>query len=344
MNIHDVARAAGVSISTVSRAFSSPERLSPKTLEAVMKAAREADFVPNRAARGLVTGLTGNLGVVVPDITNPFFPPIIKGVTDYANAARQSVLLATTEENANREQHLVDHLLRQVDGLIVCSSLLADEALRRAAAKKPVVLINRTSEHVSSVVIDTAGGMRQALGHLRALGHTSFAFVSGPAESWSNAERGAALLDEAATLGMRMRTIGPFTAHYESGVQAGDELIFGSDTAAVVFDDQMALGVLSRLRNRGVRVPQDVSVIGCDDVLPVGLAQPALTTVAAAGGAAGTAAAEILLERVRSAQELPPVSVVQHSRLVIRDSTGVRPAPGRQASLDGDRAPARPSL
>jgi DNA-binding LacI/PurR family transcriptional regulator len=320
--MREVAEAAGVSISTVSRAFSSPDRVSPTTLQAVMTAAAAADFSPNRAASGLITGLTGNVGVVLPDITNPFFPPIVKGITDYLAAAQYSVFLALSEQSPAREQQLIQHLLQQVDGLVVCSSVCEEDTLTRAGEKKPLVLLNRTSPTLPSVVIDSGVGMRRAVAHLRALGHTAFTYVSGPTESWSNARREEALRHEAEHQALEMTTIGPYTADYDSGLQAADEIIFTGVTAVVVFDDQMALGVLSRLQRRGVRVPEQVSVIGCDDVLPVGMAQPALTTVAAESVAAGWAAADLLMQRVRSTTPLPPEAIALPSQLTVRDSTG----------------------
>ena len=324
--IHEVARRAGVSASTVSRAFSSPDLLREATRSAVLAAAAELGYTPSRVAQGLVTGRTGNLGMLVPDIANPFFPPLVKGATNRAIGADMSVLLASSDLDPTREQRLVRQMAGQVDGLLLCSTQLPDEVLAELAAELPTVLVNRTGPGLAAVLVDTASGMRDAVDHLAALGHRGVVYLSGPDDSWSNAQRRQALRAHTRRRGLALSVLGPYLPSYESGVQAADRVLESGATAVIAYDDQMALGVLSRLYERGAAVPSDVSVIGCDDVLPMGLARPALTTVSAPCELVGRAAVELLLARQPGQPAPTGTGETRYpGQLVVRASTG--PAP-----------------
>lgn len=324
--IHEVARRAGVSASTVSRAFSSPDLLREATRTAVLAAATELGYTPNRVAQGLVTGRTGNIGMLVPDIANPFFPPLVKGATNHALGADMSVFLASSDLDPTREARAVRQMTRQVDGLLLCSTQLPDDTLTALAAELPTVLVNRTCPGLPAVLVDTASGMRDAVDHLAAHGHRGLVYLSGPAGSWSNAQRRHALRTHTRRRGLDLTVLGPYLPSYEAGVQAADRVLDTRATAVVAYDDQMALGVLSRLHERGAAVPADVSVVGCDDVLPMGLARPALTTVSAPCEVVGRAAVELLLAG-RGGAPARPTDTRYPGQLVVRASTGPAPRP-----------------
>jgi LacI family transcriptional regulator len=180
----DVARAAGVSVATVSRAFSEAGAVSETTRRKVLTEARRLGYSPNPAARRLITGRSGNIGLIVPDLANPFFADIIKGVQRRAREARQAILVADTDEQARLEGDALRSLARQVDGVILASPRSAIEDLPDDL-NIPIVLIHREAPGWWSVSADFAEGIRQALVNVRALGHDKVAYAAGPIQSWS---------------------------------------------------------------------------------------------------------------------------------------------------------------
>src|SRR5699024_10956374 len=164
--IHDVAREAGVSIATVSRSLNGQARVSEQTRRRVLDIAHDLDFLPNRAARGLVTGRLGNVGVLVPDLTNPFYAPLVAGIEQVAQTLDMGVFLADSRERQLAEQTLIRRLNQQVDGLILMASRLPDEAVVSLTTALPSVLVNRAVPGISSVGVDARRGMAQILEHL----------------------------------------------------------------------------------------------------------------------------------------------------------------------------------
>lgn len=327
VTIQDVARAAGVSVSTVSRALSSPEMVRPETRTRVRAVAETLGYRPNPAARGLITGRTTNLGVIVPDLTNPFFPSLLRGVQARAREAGHAVFLADCQEDGAEEAALVTAMAKQVDGVILCSSRMTGPMLEKVLGLVPVVFINRSVPGHPSVIMDGAGGMRQALDHLAALGHRHVAYLNGPRGSWSNRERVKGLR-RADRHGMKVTRFGPFAPRFESGLQAADLVLACGATAVVAYNDVMALGVLARLAERGVPVPGRISVAGFDNITFAAMATPALTTVDLNGERAGRAAVDTLLG-VLAVRDGAPRQVLD-SALIVRASTGPAPdaAPG----------------
>jgi DNA-binding LacI/PurR family transcriptional regulator len=318
--IRDVALESGVSVSTVSRAFTMPELVKAETLEQVRKAAAKLRYQPNRAARALITGRTGNLGIVVPDLTNPFFPAVVKGAQTRARELDQCVFLADADEDPRQEQELILHLVKQVDGFVLCASRLSTEQVRSVLQTTRVVFINRQVPGAPSVMMDPSGA-QQAIAHLAALRHERIAYVNGPGTSWSNRERRKALRSAATKAGVELVEFGPFTPSFEAGIQAGDLVIASAVTAVVAYNDLMALGILTRLNDRKVSVPQDMSVIGFDDIAMAAMATPSLTTVALPKEEAGRVAVDLLLA-VLAEEEAPTRRLP--TQLIVRGSTGPR--------------------
>jgi LacI family transcriptional regulator len=328
VTIRDVALAAGVSISTVSRALSAPDQVAEETRLRVQDTARVLGYRPNHAARGLITGRTGSIGLVVPDLENPFFGSVCKGVQDRARSMGYAVFIGDTDEDARLEEEVIRSLVKQVDGLILCSARGTDSALQRWAQECRLVLINRRLGDIASVTFDNGGAVQAVLRHLVALGHRSIAYAAGPVTSWSNRERSHAFFAFAETSpGLELIELGNFPPVVTGGIQAGDLAIASGATAVVAFNDLVAVGLLDRLRQRGVRVPADLSVTGFDDVLMATVAQPHLTTVNFPRVQMGRAGVDLLLDSVLDrpddAQPVRDLPV----ELVVRDSTGVAPHP-----------------
>lgn len=332
--IRDVARLAGVSASTVSRALSMPEMVSPAALARVRWAADALGYAANRAARGLITGRTGIIGLVVPDLANPFFPSVVKAVQARARAADIAVFVADTDEDAAAEVGLVRTLAKQVDGLILCSPRVTDAELVAITQETLVVLVNRLIDGIPAITFDHAGAMRQAVAHLAALGHRRIAWVGGPETSWSGDQRSAALRTATTDHDVELVPVGHFPPHYEGGLAAADQVVASGASAAITFNDLMAIGLLSRLHTRGIGVPDELSVMGIDDIAMARMAYPALSTVRLPKQQAGRIAVELLLallddpdpSSVSTRGELP-------GELLVRASTG--PAPAVRPSAGG---------
>ena len=323
VSARDVARVAGVSVSTVSRALSRPDDVAPETLAKVLDTARGMGYRPNLAARGLNTGRTGAIGLIVPDIENPFFASVTKGVQSRARAAGYTVVIADSDEDASQEADLVRDMARQVDGMVLCSPRSPDEVIEELATESTVVLVNRRCGTLPAVLIDNLEGVRLAMAHLRALGHRRIAYVGGPATSWSNGVRVAAAR---AIVGEHPDTelveLGSFQPYVSGGVAAADLLIASGATAVLAYNDLVAFGLLDRLHHRGVNVPGDISVVGVDNIPMSALTSPALTSVGIPLAACGRAGVDVLVGLLRQ----PGITPAHHHdlsfQLVVRDSTG----------------------
>lgn len=318
--IRDVALMAGVSLSTVSRAFTLPELVNADTLERVRRAGEKLGYQPNRAARALITGRTGNLGVVVPDLTNPFFPAVVKGVQARARELGQCVFLADADEDPRAEHELILQLAKQVDGFVLCASRMSLDQLGSLPAAVRMVFVNRQAPGFPSVMTDSEGAF-QAIAHLAALRHVRVAYVNGPSASWSNRERRKALRAAARKHGVELVEFGPFTPSFEAGIQAADLVLASGVTAVIVYNDVMALGALTRFADRKVRVPEAMSVIGFDDISMAAMATPTLTTVALPKEECGRVAVDLLGAHGRDQEPTTPRLPTQ---LIVRGSTGPR--------------------
>jgi len=298
VTIRDVARQAQVSVATVSRALTSPDLVRATTRERVLAVAADLGYQPNLAARGLITGKTGNIGIVVPDLNNPFFTGVLKGVQNQARMASHAVFVADSDEDPAAEEQLVRAMAKQVDGVILCSPGIDEQQVRELADATTLVLLNRRMRGVPAALMNSGSGMRQVIDHLVALGHHRIAFLNGPRTSWSNRERRRGLRVAVQRHDVDLVDMGPFPPRYEGGLQAADLAMAEKVTAIVAYNDIMALGVLARLRDRGVRVPEDVSLTGFDDLMFGALCQPPLTTVAMPVVPAGRLAVDLLLDRL----------------------------------------------
>jgi LacI family transcriptional regulator len=322
VTIKDVADAAGVSPATVSRALATPELVREPTRARVLRAARELGYAPNRAARGLITGRTGNLGLLVPDLANPFFPGVVKGMQARAREADYHVFLADTDEDPTVEADLVRALSKQVDGIVLCSPRMAEEDLRAIAGATTLVLLNRRIGRIPAVTVDNVDGMRQAVAHLTALGHRRVAYVGGPRTSWSNRERVRGLRTVAAAAGVGLVEIGNVTPQFAGGVAAADQVLAAGVSAVVAYNDLIALGLIARFRAREVGVPADISVIGFDDIALAAMVEPPLTSVALPQEQIGRTGVDLLLALLENPDRVPATRRELDTQLMVRASTG----------------------
>jgi len=319
VTISQVAEAAGVARSSVSRAFTRPEILLPATVERIKAVARELGYVPNHTARALSTGRHGNIGLIVPDVANPFFPPLIRAAQVEADAYDFCVFLGNSDENSDQEDRLVGRFSGQVEGIILVSPRLSEDKIRAHARTLPMVLINRDVPGIPRVLIDSGSGVKEAMQHLFDLGHQKIIYVSGPVRSWSNKQRRAAIRKAAMELNLAFEVVCAPVPSYEAGRHSVEKIIAKKATAAIAFDDLTAQGLLGGLSERGIHVPCDFSVVGCDDVLGA-VTFPALTTVSSRSTEAGKAALTLLLEMLQSSA-IHDVRYVLETHLVVRNTT-----------------------
>ena len=298
--IRDVAKAANVSPATVSRAFVRPEKVDDATRERVLKTAAQLDYKPNKAARSLITGLTGNIGIVVPDLTNPFFPAIVRGIQARAEELGFASLLVDTGEDAEKEAAAAARLAQQVDGLILCSPRMEDDALIQLAAAHNIVMINRELLKIPAVTIDNQGGIEKVVEHLKALGHQRIGYVAGPESSYSCVSRREAASAGLAAAGLEEVFIGSYEPSFDGGRAAAQQVLLSNVSAVMVYNDVMSLGLLNQLAEYGISVPEDMTVIGFDDIEFASMSSPSLTTVHVPRQKVGTMAMSYLHELMTS--------------------------------------------
>jgi LacI family transcriptional regulator len=328
-------------VSTVSRTFSAPNLVNPETRGRVLATAEHLGYRPNRAARALITGRTTNLGLIVADIANPYFPPMIKAAQSQARLRDHHVFVADTDEDPAVEEELVRALATQVDGIVLCSPRMANGAIEVLAREVPLVVVNRVVADLPTVVMDVANGARQAIDHLVGLGHRELLYLGGPRSSWTNKEIRRSAVGTARSLGVSLTVLDSAAPTEAGGAAAAEAVRASGGTAVLAYNDLLAIGLLGALKGLGLTVPGDISVVGIDDI-PLSSAVQ-LTTVATPTAAAGRTAVDMLLSYESPARigRGPGRTVVeQHIRtsaqttlpttLITRQSTG--PGPYEPAS------------
>jgi len=323
--IRDVARASGVHASTVSRTFSAPHMVNAETRSRVLATAESMGYRPNRAARALITGRTHNLGLIVADIANPFFPPLIKASESYARQRDYHLFVADTDEDPVVEEELVQALAKQVDGVLLCSPRMSNGLIEQLGRDVPLVVINRVVDGLPAVVMDIAQGVREAVEHLIGLGHRDLALIAGPRTSWTDREIRRAAASTARAGGAELTVLGPNAPTERGGAVAAEQVREVGATAVLAYNDLLAIGLVEGLDRLGISVPGQISVVGIDDILLSRLTRPRLTTVATPTAAAGRAAVDMLLQH--GIDRRTAAQVTLKTTLVVRDSTGPGPYP-----------------
>lgn len=330
VTVYDVARAAGVSIATVSRALNGQPGVSLETADRVRALAVDLGYSPNEIARSLVAKMTRTIGLLVPDITNPFFPELIKGVQTAADERNHTLLLADSSDRPEKILRDVAVLRRkQVDGLILVSEISAELGLAEAVGDLPVVALDRPLgvPGAATIGVDHEAGAHAAVSHLIELGHTRIAHVAGPPTIAVSAHRRAGWERALREHGLEPdpALVEPGNFDEEGGFAAGLRLLDRTDDVTAVFaaNDFTAVGILAACRERGVVVPEDLSVIGFDGIALARYTAPTLTTIAQPIYELGRRAGEVLIEAIGEGRRLPESETLQ-TRLVLGGSTAPR--------------------
>ncbi|HEV8218740.1 MAG TPA: LacI family DNA-binding transcriptional regulator [Streptosporangiaceae bacterium] len=346
VTLRDVARRSGVHPATASRALNPATRMlvSEETAGRVLSAAAELGYRPNTVARSLRTRRSHTIGVLIPDLTNPLFPPIVRGLEDRLAADGYVALIGNTDADDDREQMVFELMrARHVDGFVLATATTHNRVLAEAAeAGLLVVLVNRLAEEFSfpSVSVDNERGIRLAVSHLTGLGHRRIAHVAGPQDTSTGRDRlrGFRAALRAAGLAADPALITHAAAFaIEEGYRCTRELLGAGAgatgpaapvcTAIAAGNDMLAIGCYKALDEAGLRCPEDVSVIGFNDMPFIDRLRPPLSTIAFPHYQVGTEAAQLLLERL-AGDERPVRSLYLAPELVVRGSTAPPPPGG----------------
>jgi LacI family transcriptional regulator len=345
VTIRDVARAAKVHPGTVSRALNEETRalVNKKTAERVLRAADRLGYRPNRIARGLKTNRSHTIGVLIPDITNPLFPPILRGIEDRLDEQGYTSLIVNTDNDPERERARLEAMrARQVDGFISATARLDRELVAEiSAAGTPLVLVNRSLEDgsVPAVTVNDRQGIRLAVEHVAELGHKRIGHVGGPQNISTGHRRHLGFLEAMAAADLETPKqnirLGRWFDEQE-GAHVCAELLdsAGELTAIVAANDRLAIGCYDTLEARGLRCPQDISVVGFNDMPFIDRLRPPLTSVRVPQREIGTVAADLLLQRLADGSQTAR-EILLEPALVVRGST----APPRRRART--RSPAR---
>ncbi len=329
--IRDVARMAGVSTATVSRVLAGIGNPKTETADAVMAAVEALDYRPSAVARSLRMRRTHTFGLIVTDIQNPFFPELVRAADDAARHVGYSILLGSAAFDEHRAVHYLDLMAdRRVDGMIVASSQVSDESWRwLAESPVPVVVVNAEPASVPITVItsDNRTGMRMVAEHLIGLGHRRLAYIRALDGITADVPRieGFRAACEAAGIAASAIVELHGDALFEGGEQAVAELLAaGTDVTAIAcHNDITAIGAMRALRAAGIRVPDDISVVGCDDIAAASWIVPSLTTVAQQKAEMGRMAVERLLTMLDAGEGgIAPETIRVPMVLQVRESTG----------------------
>ncbi len=331
VTIDDVAELAGVSYQTVSRVINNSPFVKDETRERVQKVVAETGYRPSRIARSLVTARTATIGLIIPDISNPFFSAVARGADQVASEHGYSILLCNSSEDASREIDLLNLLHeRYVDGVIVCGSRQEDTPLTEALSQfRAAVLVNRrvAGGSIPAVLVDDALGGTMITQHLLQLGHKAIGFVAGPKNSYSGRQRLHGYEQALAAADIEPRP--GWVQHCLPTTTAGEEtanLLLSANpelTALFCYNDLVALGALRQCGALGHHVPADIAVTGFDDIMLAGVVAPALTTCHVPRVEIGSRAVTMLLSCVDDERDICDEIVIKPN-LIVRDSTVVK--------------------
>jgi LacI family transcriptional regulator len=324
--VRDVSAAADVSVGTVSHVLSNARNVSPETRARVQRAMKRLGYKPNRIAQSLIRRRTMAVGMVIPDVANPFFAELARGAEDVLAGADYALVFGNSDNDAHKERRYIDSFKeRQVDGMIVAIASDAEsKAILEFAKQTAMVLVDRAFKDWSgdTVLGDNSLGMGLAVNHLVELGHRRIGLVNGDPELSTAKQRRAGFERSLHRHGLEARLIreGRFTL--DSGQEQTRDMLALPEppTAICAANDLLALGALLAAAERNVKVPAELSVVGYDDIAYARLAQPRLTTISQPAYEMGAAAARLLLQRLASPGRRSEHQVVA-PRLVVRDST-----------------------
>lgn len=316
-----VAKHAGVSPATVSRVMRGTTRVNDELAERVRRAVEELDYRPNVAAQGLASGRYRSIGVVMPDMSNPYFSLVMQAVAGRAETEDYRMVVAESRNRPAEELAICEGLARQVDGLLLIAPQMPADDLRTVSRwSTPTVVVNRKDlgVDVRMVAVDNFVGMLEICQHLLSLGHRKVAYLAGPEESWQNRERWRGV-EHASIFGLQATRV-PTNGSLRGGYDAVGAALEHEVTALVCFNDIVAAGAITALRERGLDVPGQVSVTGYDDSLLAAYIHPPLTTASSPIEELGQAAWGQLWAQIDGGAT-PSVPELRTS-VIVRGSTG----------------------
>lgn len=319
----DVAKRAGVSIATASRAFGEPDRLAPTTRERVLEAAAVLGYAGSQAGTA-----TRTLGVLVPDVANPVYGKLLKAIQGQAWHGRHRIVLFDADEDLRREREQIEQA-RKLDGMLLCSPRLPDDEVVSLIGGTPAVVVNRQIDGVPCVLMDAEHGPAQAIEHLVALGHQHIAYASGPFGSWADARRFDTIATACERHGIRLTRLSHHAASIQGGRAAAALAAASGATAVVAYNDLVAIGLEAGMLELGRSCPDDISLVGIDDIDLAGAVTPGLTTVQMPIERSGALGVDLLLQAI-GGTVISDVATLG-SQLIVRASTAVpraSPAPG----------------
>lgn len=326
VTIRDVAQAAGVNPSTVSRAFARPGRVNVETAQHIFAVADRLGYRSGKVTRYPTGGdeqrLNGLVAFVVADLANPIFAELVKSAQHQCLRRGFGLLVIDSEESRTLEQSALQQAGTHIDAIILASSRLSDSAIRKMAETKPVITINRIVRGVESVIADIHAGITESVNHLLDLGHTSLTYLSGPAASWQDGIRWRAVSSACEARHIRLRRIMCPQPTFSGGYRCIDAFLRNPTTAVIAYNDLEAIGFIAALKSKRIAVPQQVSVIGIDDTPISALTTPALTTIRIPRKQIGESAAQEMISRLlHTAHDVPAVPIRFETTLVPRAST-----------------------
>ncbi len=328
VTIEDVAELAGVSRQTVSRAINDKGEISPATKERVMTAVSELGYRPNRLAQGMVTQRTRTVGLVLPDILNPFFPEVARGVQDIAGGQDYNVFVCNTDDNPEVETKVLQSLAAQgVDGIIILSSCLPDnELMAFADTYRPIVATNRFVDHpnINLLIVDNISGGEIAAEHFIAMGHTAVGIISNENAPFGHIKRVQGFRDTLAQHnlphGDSIMQLG--LATIAGGYAATRQLLTNQPqlTGIFTYNDLMALGALRACHDMSLTIPDDIAIIGFDDIHLTSMVSPSISSIQVDKYAIGVKAMTRLLEMLAQPETIFPQQQMP-VKLILREST-----------------------
>jgi LacI family transcriptional regulator len=327
VSLRDVAQKAGVSAGTVSNVLNRPQIVAPATLRRVRKTIDSMGFVPNGFARHLRAGFSRTLGLVVPDVANPFFTEVARGVEDAANKHDYAVFLCNSDESAEKEERYLSVLIgQQVRGILITPADNRPDRLDRLRERGiAVVLLDRESitAHQCSVSVDDVRGGEIGIQHLASLGHTRIAWVNGPESIPQCADRAVGVATAAHTAKVSVKTIRASLMNTITGEEVTREILALDDMPTAIFcaNDLLALGVMRALISAGIKIPEHISILGYDDILFAASAAIPLSSVAQPAYQLGVTAAELILSECDDSKIHAHQQIRFQPHLIVRSST-----------------------
>lgn len=332
MNIKSVAKKAGVSVATVSRVLNHPDAVAPDTKEHILSVMESLDYTPNWFARGLKLNRTGVIALLIPDILDLGYMEIAKGVEDVAHQKKYNIMLCTTEEDRGKEKEQVENFLtRKVDGIILVSSFLKNSDLQQIKKQDvSVVLIGKNEDNTGAnlVYTDYKAATSEAVKHMIEIGHKKIGMIYGTRPKLENMDKlegfKKTLMEEG--LNYRDSHIVEEENSIEGGYLAASKLLNQADRPEALFvsSDTMAIGAMEKIKQTGLRIPQDIAVVGFDNLKISGFMEPKLTTVAKPMYRMGLVAARLLFDLMEEDEqkEQEPQEILIQSKLKVRKSCG----------------------